>query len=385
MGPDGVSRVIECWARILGESGHSVTVISEASPNAKPLPKMPGVMGIQYHPSEKGPFREARAATEMLAQLQKERGFDLVISHDPMVAVEVRRNLPRIPLLGTFHSPLVDENRLRNWKYADRFSRRLRYPATWAALWLTDRRALRAVNHAHTLSNFTWRMLSARYPGVCRKASWSLIPGSFDQQHFVPPVNRAIVRARLGFSSKEKLLLTVRRLVPRNGVDRIVRCAVRLKDLVDNVRFVIGGTGPLQEHLAREIQAAGVSDLVTLAGFIGEDELPLYYQAADVFLMPSRELECFGLPVIEAMACGCLPLVMPEGGPSEVCVGHPEWIAEANTDEAFIELVRSYLLGKLPTAKGIENEVLQLYSNDAIQSQVLELVHSLHGHGGVVH
>ena len=378
LGPDGVSRVIECWASMLGESGHSVTVLSKSSLNAKQLPQMFGVTGVSYHSASRSPFVEARTAAALLVQLQQERGFDLVISHDSMVTLEVRRNLPRIPLLGTFHSPLVDENRLRNWKYADRLSRQLLYPATWAALWLTDWRALRAVNHAHTLSDFTWRMLSARYPRLCRNVSWSLIPGSFDQRHFSPPADREGVRAQLGISSNEKLLLSVRRLVPRNGVERIVRCAARLKGFVDNLRFVIGGTGPMHEHLAREIQAAGVSDIVTLAGFIGEDKLPLYYQAADLFLMPTRELECFGLPVIEAMACGCPSLVMPEGGPAEVCAGHPEWTAKANTDEAFFELVKNYLLGKPPTAVGIEDEALRLYSNNAIKSQVLELVQSLH-------
>ena len=375
--PDGISRVIECWASMLAELGHSVVVLSEAAPYEKDFSNIPVVTEVQYNAASRGPFSEARVAVERLKQIHQESGLDLVISHDSLVTVEVRRNFPHMPLLGTFHSPLVDENRLNNWKYADGIGRRLKYPATWAALWLTDRNALRAVNHAHTLSEFTWKILSARYTGLCKNLPWHLIPGSFDQRRFKPPADREALRARLRIAPKEKMLLTVRRLVPRNGLDRIIQCASSLKGIFDNLRYVIVGTGPMKELLARKIQDAGVCNFVTLAGFIGEDELPFYYQAADLFLLPTRDLECFGLPVIEAMACGCPPLVMPDGGPAEVCVGHPEWIAEANTDEAFIEQVRSYLLRNRPVAKGIENEALRLYSNDAIRHKILELIGSL--------
>ncbi len=134
----------------------------------------------------------------------------------------------------------------------------------------------------------------------------------------------------------------------------------------------------MSDELASEIRSAGVADIVTLAGYIGEDELPSYYQAADLFLLPTRDLECFGLPIIEAMACGCPSLVMPEGGPAEVCKSRPDWVARANTGEAFTELVRGHLDGEHPRPTGIEQEARRLYSNDAIRPQVVDLVESLH-------
>ena len=113
-----------------------------------------------------------------------------------------------------------------------------------------------------------------------------------------------------------------------------------------------------------------------LLGHIPEDRLPLQYQAADVFLLPTRDLECFGLPVIEAMACGCPSLVMPEGGPAEVCRDHPLWVADANSDEAFTQLVRRHLSATgehQQRATEIVDEATQLYSNDAIRPQVVKL------------
>ena len=355
-------------------------MLSEASERAQPVPQMSGVISALYEAPVGGRltkvFEAARIAVRKLQELDRDRHIDLIISHDPALPAAIRRAFPTTPLLGTFHSPLVDENRLRNWKYAPHLQRRLTYPATWLVLWLVEWRALRAVSRAHTLSDFTWRLLSSRYPRACRRVPWHKIPGSFDQQRYGPPADRNEARRALQIAPGETVLFTVRRLVPRNGVNRIVGCAESLQDRVSDVRFLIGGTGPLQAELQRQIEAAGVSSLVQLLGHIPEDRLPLYYQAADVFLLPTRDLECFGLPVIEAMACGCPSLVMPEGGPAEVCRDHPLWVADANTDEAFTQLVGSYLSKPgehRQREAGVEEEAARLYSNDAIRPQVLRL------------
>lgn len=387
-GVDGVSRVVECWARILGGAGHRVTVVSEASERAAVVPAMRGVGAATYPAPTSGRltavFDAARAAVRKLQELDRDRRVDLILSHDPLLPGAIRKSFPDRPLLGTFHSPLVDENRLGNWKYAPSLTRRLTYPATWLLFWLVERKALRSVSRAHTLSEFTWRLLSARYPGTCRRLAWHKIPGSFDDERYRPPADRAEVRRELGFDPAERILFTVRRLVPRTGVSRVVRCAAALKDRLSNVRFVIGGTGPLQGELERQIDAAGVSHRVQLLGFVPEERLPAYYQSADAFLLPTRDLEGFGLPVIEAMACGCPSLVMPEGGPAEICRDHPSWIATANTDDAFTRLVEQYL--SAPDAAGnpaeIAAEANRLYSNEAIRSLVLPLVEDCAKRGG---
>jgi len=353
------------------------------------VPEMPGVTSALYHAPVGGRltgiFGAARNAVRKLQELDRDRRADLIISHDPTLAAAIRRAFPATPLLGTFHSPAVDENRLGNWKYATSLQRRLTYPATWLALWLVEWRALRAVSRAHTLSEFTWRLLSSRYPRACRRVPWHRIPGSFDAERYAPPADRIEARRALGIAPGGTVLFTVRRLVPRNGVNRIISCAATLKDRAPDLRFLIGGTGPLQAELQRQIEAAGVSSLVQLLGHIPEDRLPLHYQAADVFLLPTRDLECFGLPVIEAMACGCPSLVMPEGGPAEICRDHPLWVADANTDEAFTQLVRRHLSARgqqQKRATGIAEEAARLYSNDAIRPQVVQLAEECAAGGG---
>ncbi len=119
-----------------------------------------------------GIFEAARIAVRKLQELDRDRRIDLIMSHDPALPAAIRRAFPTTPLLGTFHSPVVDENRLGNWKYAPNLRRRLTYPATWLVLWLVEWRALRAVSRAHTLSELTWGLLSSRYPRACRRVGW---------------------------------------------------------------------------------------------------------------------------------------------------------------------------------------------------------------------
>jgi glycosyltransferase involved in cell wall biosynthesis len=80
-----------------------------------------------------------------------------------------------------------------------------------------------------------------------------------------------------------------------------------------------------------------VGDRVRLIGFVSAEELPTWYQAAHALLLPTRAIKCFGLPVIEAKACGCIPLIVPEVVPPEL-VRDPRFVASANSDSAFADL-----------------------------------------------
>ncbi|MDJ0849921.1 MAG: glycosyltransferase family 4 protein [Myxococcota bacterium] len=378
---NGVCRVAESWARMLVQAGHEVAVAAEQG--GAPVP-VPGVE-TQAYSSAAEASRLVRArrrrsrAVEALRALDGRGALDLVLSHDPRVSAGVRRAFPHVPLLQTFHSPAVDEDRLNNWKYAGSAARRLSYPATFAASWWADREALRAIDCAHTLSEFTWRRLSQRYPEQCRARRWQRVPGTFDDASFRLPGDRAAVRRQLGLDEDELVLLTVRRLVPRNGVDRVLACARVVADGPRRLRFVIGGTGPLESALRREIEAHGLAGRVELLGFVPDDALPSYYQAADALLVPTRDLECFGLPVVEGMACGATPLVVPEGGPPEL-VPHAGCVAEANSTAAFAALVGRFAAGGVQVpADELAATARAHFSETAVAPAVWALVEEVAG------
>lgn len=376
----GMSRVIESWARILSVAGHRVIVTTRATGAAEPFPALPGVCHAPFrsesregHPAKR--FRELRALLRAVEEVERRSSVDVFVSHDTLLTAALRRAFPGRPVLTTLHSPSVDENRLNNWKYTRDPIRRATYPATWALSWWIDRRGLEAASLAHTLSRYTWSLLSKRYPRICARLPWRRIPGTFDETRFRPAEDREAVRASLGLDPSEIVLLTVRRLVPRNGVDRILACAERLRG--SNVRFLIGGSGALEGELRARAEVERL-DAVTFLGRIEESRLAACYQAADGFLLPTRDLECFGLPAIEAMGCGCPPLVMPDGGPAEVCEAFPDWTAAENSTEAFVRLVCDFVARK-PSAPRADlvRHARDTYSEAAVAGSVRRAVEGL--------
>jgi len=114
------------------------------------------------------------------------------------------------------------------------------------------------------------------------------------------------------------LLLTVRRLAARMGLENLVEAMRTIERERGDVMLIIGGRGEIENQLRRQIEDAGLQRTV-LAGYIAYDrELPQYYQASDLFVMPSITLEGFGLSTAESLACGTPVLGTPTGGTPEI-------------------------------------------------------------------
>ena len=144
------------------------------------------------------------------------------------------------------------------------------------------------------------------------------------------------IRQELG---GKKLVFSLGRLIPYKGYENLIRAAGYLPD---DYKVVIGGSGPLRANLQQEIDSLGLSGKVTLAGYMKDEDLPAWFSAADVFVLPSvTKNEAFGIVQIEAMSVGT-PVVatkipgsgvawVNEDGVSGLNVnpGDPQAIAEA--------------------------------------------------------
>ncbi len=160
-----------------------------------------------------------------------------------------------------------------------------------------------------------------------------MIPCGYDPAEF-SPMDRGEARAELGLSQDEKIVLQLGRMVPRKGVDNVVRAIARLiraGTVEQPVRLlVVGGEsrepdprrtpeiGRLQE-LAR---AEGIEDRVTFVGSRRRSELRHYYAASDVFVT-TPWYEPFGITPLEAMACGT-PVIGANVGGIAYTVEHGE-------------------------------------------------------------
>jgi glycosyltransferase involved in cell wall biosynthesis len=149
----------------------------------------------------------------------------------------------------------------------------------------------------------------------------TVIPGGANLERFVPvpdPKERNQIKESLGLPPHRKIVLTVRRLVKRMGLENLVEAFARLSAQdPQQYGLVIVGGGPLQDTLQAQISRLRVEDHVWLAGKQYE-RLSAYYQCADVFVLPTVALEGFGLVTVEALACGTPVLGTPVGATPEI-------------------------------------------------------------------
>jgi glycosyltransferase involved in cell wall biosynthesis len=132
--------------------------------------------------------------------------------------------------------------------------------------------------------------------------------------------DRAEIRRELGLPAEAKILLSVGRLVPPKGLDRVIQAAPHLLREFPDVRFVWVGDGAARDALAAQATEYGVGDRIVFAG--QRSDVPRFLRAADLFVFPSL-FEGFGLALAEAMAWG-LPVVASDGGAIPELVTHHE-------------------------------------------------------------
>jgi phosphatidylinositol alpha-1,6-mannosyltransferase len=152
-------------------------------------------------------------------------------------------------------------------------------------------------NSGHLLTR-DWGVPESRihvvYPGV-------------DAQRFHPGIDGSRLRSRVA-GPDDVLFLSVGRLQRRKGHDMVLRALARVRARVPFARYVIVGDGPHRGALEADVQALGLADIVHFAGASQFDDLPRWYSAADVFVMPNRpdgvDFEGFGMVFLEAAASG---------------------------------------------------------------------------------
>lgn len=134
----------------------------------------------------------------------------------------------------------------------------------------------------------------------------TVIPYGIDLMRFTsPPPDAEAIRKRHG----SPLLLFVGRLRYYKGIQYLLE-AIRDTE----ARLIIVGKGPMEKEWLSLAKELGLAKRVTFLGEVSEEELPLYYHACDIFVLPASERsEAFGIVQLEAMACG-KPVVCTELG-----------------------------------------------------------------------
>jgi glycosyltransferase involved in cell wall biosynthesis len=240
------------------------------------------------------------------------RPAEVADAHFALYALFPTLRHPRRPLVVHFHGPWADESRATGERAALRLGLKRRVERT------VYRRATRAV----TLSGAFKRLLVERY-GV---DPWRIdvVPPGVDLERFRPG-SAATARERLGLPVDAWIALSVRRLVPRMGLDVLIDAWAQF--VVENpaALLVLVGEGPERDRLESQVAELQLTNSVRFLGRVADGALADCYRAADVCVVPSLALEGFGLVVLESLACGT-PIVTSDVG------GLPEAVSELQPD-----------------------------------------------------
>jgi glycosyltransferase involved in cell wall biosynthesis len=228
---------------------------------------------------------------------------DVVNSHfalDGLGGVAAARLL-RIPVVVNFQGPWTGESVATGRRGRFPFSSRLRHGLEG---WVYRRASICIV-----LSHAFGEMLVEDF-GVKRDRV-RVIPAGFDPIPF-EPVSRDAGRGRLGLDDAVTAV-SVRRLVPRMGIDLAIRAIARLpRETIG--RYLVAGSGPERPALEALAAELGVTDRVSFLGRVPDEDLPWLYAAADLSVVPTRDLEGFGYVALESLAAGTPVIATSNGG-----------------------------------------------------------------------
>jgi glycosyltransferase involved in cell wall biosynthesis len=239
--------------------------------------------------------------------------FSAIICHQPYTGITLflSQKLRNIPVIYIFHSSSYEEYLISN-------DSKMNLSKTINSLIrkIIEGYCLRKSQKIMVLSEFMKRRLLELYRIPAEKVFVN--PGGADFDRFRPLKNRRQIKADLGLPASKIHLFTLRNLEPRMGLDNLIEAIGLLKKKKLDVHLVIGGEGPERRKLQHLIRKFRLLMDITMPGFIPNRELSKYYGAADFFILPTRQLEGFGLVTIESMACETPVLGTPIGATNEI-------------------------------------------------------------------
>ena len=332
-------------AMALASHGHEVDVFTRRDDPALPM-VVKGCDGVRVIHVPAGPAAPVRKE-EMLPYMTEfsafttgwcaceDRGYDIAHANfwmSGMVALELKKRLD-IPFVITFHA-LGRVRRLHQGE-ADGFPE---------ARLEIEERIIDGANRVIAECPQDEQDLLTLYNADAGRIS--MIPCGVDTASF-RPVPRRRARSIVGFKQDEHVVLQLGRLVPRKGIDNVIRGIARLRDrhCVEATLVIVGGESdspdpvrtPEIGRLTAIAEEEGVVEQVRFIGRRGRDWLRYYYSAADVFVT-TPWYEPFGLTPLEAMACGTPVIGACVGGIRyTVCEGETGHLVPPNDPEALAE------------------------------------------------
>jgi len=322
----GAERMIHELAREYASLGHDVTVMTHQAAGLEAAEWFCGFRILRY--PVKGPGRFSfyrsvyRNARARLKELLSEETFDVIHTHQLLSAMALffPTTLFKGPVVNTLHAPYYREfeSKHLNGRPAVESEKRLSPIQSLISSILKrgDRFILNKADANIVLSRFSMSLAA----DLMKKTpdNFKIIPGGVDTTRFVAPMDQDGIKKNLDLPENKPVLFTVRRLVERMGLEDLIDAAGILAGRGVPFHLAIGGCGPLEADLEERAQKSRAAANIRFLGSIPDIQLPDWYRAADLFVLPTRSLEGFGMVTLEAMSSGTAVLGTDVGATSEI-------------------------------------------------------------------
>jgi glycosyltransferase involved in cell wall biosynthesis len=239
-------------------------------------------------------YTEVHRYAAMAAELAQGRGFDVVHAHDWMTypAGIAVATLSGRPLIVHVHSTEFD----RSGEHVNQM------------IYDIEREGMERADKVVTVSHFTRNIVISRYGisgekvevvynGVDRNGSWTL--------------------DETGITTDEKIVLFLGRITMQKGPEYFLQAAKKVLEVMDNVKFVMAGSGDLMHRSIELAAELGIGHRVLFTGFLRGEDVRRIYKMADLYVMPSVS-EPFGIAPLEALDNDVPVIISKQSGVSEV-------------------------------------------------------------------
>lgn len=186
-----------------------------------------------------------------------------------------------------------------------------------------------------------------------------------------------VVRIRSRFPGRT-LLFSLGRLVPYKGFGYLIESMMYLPE---RFHLVIGGDGPMRQDLISQIEQGGLQGRVTLEGRLPDADVPSWFGACDIFVLPSvMKTEAFGIVQIEAMSCGkpVVATTIPGSGVSWVNQAGVSGENAAPCDaQALAAAIQKVDVGCESYAEGARRRFDSLFTDERMIQTIINLYETL--------
>lgn len=232
---------------------------------------------------------------------------------------------------------------------------------------------LRRAHHITVLSNYLEKVVVANRVSTTRI---SIIPNGVELYPKPAVIEVQNLRDKLDLRAGPSVVITLSRLVPKNGLDILLKAI----SLLPETTLLIAGDGPQRQYLENLTHELNLNERVKFLGTLAPVKLPLYLALADVFVRPSRT-EGFGIAFLDAMSAGVPVVTTPVGGIVDfIKDGETGLLCPPESPAAIAAAIKRFLMEPELKEKIIKNSlqlVIERYTWDKIAAQYSELLKNL--------